>query len=111
MAAAVIIVEAGGLPVTNLGDHGATPFTVVGNFGIAVTLVDSGGLPVTLLNSDGSLWTDEGEETDSRWLWGSDQFMWGSDRWLWNAGVGGFALSLDFSDADNSGYLALFEDI
>lgn len=54
---AVVVVEAGGLAVTNLGAVGATPFTVVENgLGIAVTLVDSGGLPVTLLNEDGSLW-------------------------------------------------------
>jgi hypothetical protein len=77
-----VVIVVSGIAVTNLGAHGATPFTVVDDLGIAVTLVDSGGLPVTLLNPDGTLWSDSGEP-DNRLKWDSDRIMWGSDRLLW----------------------------
>lgn len=77
---AVIIMGAGGLPVTN-GTNG-TPFTVSDNeIGFGVTLVDAGGLPVTLLNADGSLWTDD-------------------------EGTRG----MQFDDASNSQFLAVLDD-
>lgn len=56
MAAPVVVVASGGIPVstTTLG----TPMTVATNgFGTAVTIVSSGGAPVVLLNEDGTTYT------------------------------------------------------
>lgn len=55
MAAPVVVVAAGGLPVTDLGAAGAAPFTVVSTYGVAVTLT-AGALPVSLLNADGTFY-------------------------------------------------------
>lgn len=51
----VVVVGAGGIPVTNTTDD--APFTVSAKgFGIPVTVVDEGGTPVTLMNEDGTAW-------------------------------------------------------
>jgi hypothetical protein len=62
-AVPVTVVASGGLPVTNLKAHGATPYTVVTTpSALPVTLVApgvagvQGATPVTLLNPDGSLY-------------------------------------------------------
>lgn len=54
---AVVIVESGGIPVTNT--ENATPVVVTEATGIAITLVDDLGMPVTMLNSDGTPWEPE----------------------------------------------------
>lgn len=51
----VVIVESGGLPVTQVtGGGNASPFTVVTGNGFPVTLVDSLGIAVALYNLDGT---------------------------------------------------------
>ena len=57
MAVPVVLVDAGGRPVTNVANlAGAVPMTVVDAGAEPVTLVDAGAEPVTLLNADGTLW-------------------------------------------------------
>lgn len=56
----VIIVAAGGLPVTNIAAAGAPSMTVVSARGLPITLVAAGvngATPVTLLNPDGTLYS------------------------------------------------------
>lgn len=50
----LVIVPAGGIPITLASHALAAPFTVVTNLAPAATLVAQGGLPVLLLNPDGT---------------------------------------------------------
>lgn len=54
----IVLVEAGGIPITlsEIPDL-AAPYVVVGDLAPPYTLVEAGGKPVVLLNPDGSLWT------------------------------------------------------
>ena len=62
MAKAVTVVDAGGLPVTNIGALTGlgTAMTPVDAEGMPVTLVDAGGYPVVLVNEDGTVWAGGG---------------------------------------------------
>lgn len=45
----VVLVDSGGLPVTETTSGNGSPITIADNgFGFAVTLVDSGGIPVVI---------------------------------------------------------------
>lgn len=82
MPTPVVVVDSGGLGVTNLAADGAWPLTVVSDAGFPITIISDGGIPVTLLNEDGTFWSAV-PVTDA----------------------------FDFSDANNSEYVPLLEDI
>lgn len=57
-APGLVLVESGGIPVTQ-SDKPATPFIVVTANAPAATMVEEGGYPVALLNADGTAYEAE----------------------------------------------------
>lgn len=91
---AVVVVESGGSPFTQVDDGvSAPPFTAVEERGTPITLVDTGGFPANLFNPDGTVYGGdipfEADFARNRYRWNGVLYF---DEATFLAAVGGVAV-------------------